>query len=65
MNRLLSLKVAAERLACSEAALRKWIFQGRIPKVNVGRLVRVRESDIELLILRGLPYTRYRVPRDP
>lgn len=65
MDRLLSLKLAAERLACSEAALRKWISQGRIQKVNVGRLVRIRESDLELLVQRGLSSTRHGLPRAP
>lgn len=63
MDRLLSLKDAAERLACSEAALRKWISQGRIQKVSMGRLVRIRESDVDLWVLRGLPSTRHGVPR--
>lgn len=65
MDQLLSLKRAAERLACSEAALRKWIYQGRIKSVKVGRLVRIRESDVDVLIVRGLPLARHGVPRAP
>ena len=41
MDSLLSLKEAATRLACSEAMLRKWIHQGKLPTVKVGRLTRV------------------------
>jgi excisionase family DNA binding protein len=52
---LLSFKEAARRLSCSEAALRKWKFQGRIPFVRIGRLVRMRDSDVDDLAAHGLP----------
>jgi len=48
-----TVKEAAELLACSEAAVRKWIYQGRLPKVKVGRLTRLRQSDVEALISDG------------
>jgi len=35
VQRLLTVKEAAELLACSEAAVRKWIYQQRLPKVKV------------------------------
>lgn len=47
MHQLLTIKQAAELLACSEAAIRKWIYQRRLPAVKVGRLTRVRVSDLE------------------
>ena len=50
MQRLLTVKEAAELLACSEAAVRKWIYQQRLPKVKVGSLTRLRLSDVEALI---------------
>ena len=57
MDRLISLKVAAERLGCSLAMLRKWAYQGRIEVVKIGRLVRIRESIVERLMLKGsLPH---------
>ena len=54
MQRLLTVKEAAELLACSEAAVRKWIYQRRLPKVKVGRLTRLRLSDVEALISEDL-----------
>jgi excisionase family DNA binding protein len=54
VQRLLTVKEAAELLACSEAAVRKWIYQQRLPKVKVGRLTRLRLSDVEALVAEGL-----------
>ncbi len=54
MDSLLSIKDAAGSLACSEAMLRKWIHQGKLPRVKVGRLTRIRQSDIEAWVRVGL-----------
>lgn len=54
MERLLTVKEAAHRLACSEAAIRKWVYQRRLPVVKVGRLVRVRPADLEATVAKGL-----------
>jgi excisionase family DNA binding protein len=54
MDQLLTVKEAAERLACTEAAIRKWLYQRRLPAVKVGRLVRLRETDLEAVIARGV-----------
>jgi excisionase family DNA binding protein len=54
MDGLLSVKEAAHRLSCSEAMLRKWIHKRRIPFVKVGRLTRIRQSDIEAWLRLGL-----------
>jgi len=54
MQRLLTVKEAAELLACSEAAVRKWIYKRRLRRVKVGRLTRLRLSDVEGLISEGL-----------
>jgi excisionase family DNA binding protein len=48
MKQLLTVREAASLLACSEAAIRKWIYQQRLPAVKVGRLIRIAESDLEL-----------------
>ena len=53
MEKLLTTKQAAELLACSEAAIRKWLYQRRIPAVKVGRLVRLRVADLEALVASG------------
>jgi excisionase family DNA binding protein len=54
MDRLLTVKQAAEMLACSEAAIRKWLYQRRLPAVKVGRLTRLRLRDVERMISEGL-----------
>lgn len=54
MDQLVSVKQAANMLACSEAAIRKWIYQRRLPIVKVGRLTRLRLSDLEALVANGL-----------
>ena len=54
MDALLSIKDAVRSLACSEAMLRKWIHQGKLPRVKVGRLTRIRQSDIEAWVRVGL-----------
>lgn len=54
MDNLLSIKDAAQRLACSEAMLRKWIHEKKLPTVKVGRLTRIRHSDIEAWLRLGL-----------
>jgi excisionase family DNA binding protein len=54
VNQLMTVKEAAALLVCSEAAIRKWIYQGRLRQVKVGRLSRLRQSDIEALGSNGL-----------
>ncbi len=50
MEKLLTVKEAADRLSCSEAAIRKWLYQRRLRAVKVGRLTRIRQSDVEAFI---------------
>jgi excisionase family DNA binding protein len=47
VDQLLTVQEAAKLLACSEAAIRKWIYQQRLPAVKIGRLVRVSVVDLE------------------
>ncbi len=54
MEQLLTVKEAAQRLACTEAAIRKWLRQRRLPAVKIGRLVRLREADLEAAIAKGV-----------
>ena len=54
MDQLVSVKHAANTLDCSEAAIRKWIYEGRLPVVKVGRLTRLRRSDLDALVTNGL-----------
>ena len=53
-NRLLSVKETAELLSCSEAAIRKWIYQRRLPVVKVGRLTRLRSEEVDRVASTGL-----------
>lgn len=52
MDQLLTVKEAAALLSCSEAAVRKWLSQGRLPIVKVGRLTRLRQTDLERFVAR-------------
>jgi excisionase family DNA binding protein len=52
MDQLLTVRQAARLLACSEAAIRKWIYQQRLPAVKVGRLIRIAERDLEIFVGR-------------
>ena len=54
LDKLLTVKEAADALSCSEAAIRKWLYQRRLPRVKVGRLTRIRQSDLEELLAHGL-----------
>ena len=54
MDVLVSIREAAKHLSCSEAAIRKWLHQGRLQCVKVGRLTRIRKLDLEALIRLGL-----------
>jgi excisionase family DNA binding protein len=51
MEKLLTVKEAAERLSLRPCTVRKWLFERRVAYVRVGRrAVRLREADIEKII---------------
>ena len=54
MSELLSVDEAAAMLSCSPAAIRKWVYQRRLPVVKVGRLMRLRRRDLEEVVAHGL-----------
>lgn len=54
MDGLFSIKDAAQYLSCSEAMLRKWIHQGKLPVVKIGRLTRIRLEDLKAWARVGL-----------
>ena len=62
MDQLISVKQAADLLSCSPAAIRKWIYQRRLRAVKVGRLTRLRLTDLEQLVAEGLPSVADRLP---
>jgi excisionase family DNA binding protein len=51
---LLTVDGVAQRLALKPCTIRKWISQGKIPVVRIGRAVRLRQADIEAIIKNGL-----------
>lgn len=51
---LITLKEAASILSISRSTLRRWIAQGRLPCVRLGRLIRVRIADLDAFIRIGL-----------
>lgn len=53
-TQLITAEEAAKRLAVTEAAVRKWISQRRLPAVKLGRCVRLRVADVELVVAKGL-----------
>jgi len=61
---LLSIAAAATMLGTTEAAVRKWLAQRRLPVVKLGRLTRLRLSDLEDVVKHGLP-TPGTHPRKP
>ena len=55
MDQLLTVKEVAHLLSCSEAAIRKWVYQRKLPVVKVGRLTRIRQRDLEGFLTTGPP----------
>jgi excisionase family DNA binding protein len=53
MHQLVTVNQAADLLSCSPAAIRKWIYQRRLPAVKVGRLRRLRVVDLEAFVAGG------------
>src|SRR5438067_1198934 len=62
-ERLLTVRVAAERVSVGETTLRRWITDGRMPTVSIpGRVVgvserRIRQSDLDTFV-RALSRTQ-------
>ena len=47
MEDLLDIKEVSARFRIKSSTLRAWVFQGRIPVVRIGRLVRFSPSALE------------------
>jgi excisionase family DNA binding protein len=52
-DRLLTVREAAERLALREGTIRAWLSRRRLPKVRLGRAVRIPAEAVEALIFAG------------
>ena len=53
MLKLLTAVEVGTRLALSPVTIRGWVRAGRLPAVRVGRMIRVREDDLEALLRFG------------
>lgn len=53
MEPLLTINEAARRLSVTVSCIRKWILQGRISYVKLGRCVRISGEEIERLVELG------------
>ena len=54
-EQLLTVADASVCLAVAPVTLRRWIRQGLVPSVRLGRARRVRLGDVEALMRVGLP----------
>lgn len=52
---LVSVSEGADILACGQQSLRRWIRQGRVPAVRLGKSVRLRRPDVLRIAQAGLP----------
>jgi len=53
MEKLLSVKEAAEMLNISIHTVRAWLFQRRLPFVRLGRRIGLRSDDIDSFITKN------------
>jgi len=53
VDRLLTVREVSERLSIPERTVRKFLFERRLARTKIGRLVRVSESDLETFIRQG------------
>jgi len=47
--------MVADRLQVSKRTVRRWIAEGRLPVVRLGRAVRIRPADLATVADTGLP----------
>ena len=49
----LTVREVAELLRVSDLTVRRWIWAGKLPATRVGRVLRIRQSDLERLPRAG------------
>jgi excisionase family DNA binding protein len=54
LTALVTVDQFAEELSVTPAAVRKWMYQGRLQPVKLGRAVRLRRRDLDRLVADGL-----------
>jgi len=52
-DRLITVRDAAERLGVREGTIRAWLTQRRLPKVKVGRAIRISSQAVEDFVRRN------------
>lgn len=50
-EKLLTIKAAAEYVDCSEETIRNWIKKGQLTARQWGRIVRIKPSDLDKLLV--------------
>jgi excisionase family DNA binding protein len=53
-QRLLSVEEFAKALGVTVSCTRRWLLEGKIAHIKLGRLVRIQESECKRLIDEGL-----------
>lgn len=53
MSELMTIRTAAERLQIHQFNLRAWLSQGKLGFIRIGRSIRIREEDLEVIIQKG------------
>jgi len=53
-DRLLTVQEFARAMNVTVACIRRWLLEGRVAKVKLGRLVRIPEGECQRLIAEGL-----------
>jgi len=54
MEQLLNVKQVAEKLSISPHTVRAWVFQRKLPYVQLGRRIGLRQEDIEAFVKKNL-----------
>lgn len=57
-TQLLSISQFAASLNITVACVRRWVFEGKIAKVKLGRLVRIPAAEADRLVREGLQEAR-------
>jgi excisionase family DNA binding protein len=57
-EQLVTVEEAARLLACTPAAIRKWLAQRRLNRVKLGSLTRLKLTDVQRIAVEGLPPRR-------
>ncbi len=55
MTRLLSTSEAAKILGVTRQTVRRWIIEGNLKAIRIGRNIRIHQSCIDDILINGLP----------